>query len=181
MFRSIALSAICAISVSGCLEMSEAERTQGLPTGVALENFAPKFPIGIAQDSDQLGVAPSIVKGRLAQYARQCIDGKVTETQRRTEGMGMPVGGRLLLSYRASISNEDGIDRLIIAQQPSGAVLTTEAGRQSNVQLSMQILSDGAGGTTLKTTRNRTFGDLYTAAIAWANGSSTSCPGIFGS
>ena len=157
------------------------ESSQGLPTGVALEAFAPKFPIGIAQDTDQIPFASTVVKSRLGQFARQCLDGKVTETRREAPGRIAPINQRLYLAYRSSITNEDGIDRLIISQQASGAVLTTDAGQLPNVQLAMRILSDGTGGTTLKTTRNRTYGGLYNSALAWANGSSTSCPGIFAS
>lgn len=163
------------------MQTSGPESSQGLPTGVALETFAPKFRIGIAQSTDQVGSAPTVVKSRLDQFARQCLDGKTIETRREALGTITPVNQRLLLTYRSAISNEDGIERLIISQQASGAVLTTNAGRLPNVQFSMQILSDGAGGTTLNTTRNKTYADLYKSALTWANGSSTSCPGIFAS
>ncbi len=180
MLRATAVTVFFTILAAGCMSTSGPESTEGLPTGVALEAFAPKFPFGVAQSTEQIASSPNDVKTRLAQYARQCLDNKTTTTQ-RVSGLGMPVGGQLLRGYRASITNEDGIDRLIIAQRLGGAVMTNEAGLMSNVQYSMQILSDGAGGTTLRTTRNKTFFDLHAAALSWANGSSTSCPGIFAS
>lgn len=178
MIRSTFFAGFCSLLVTGCVELSEAERTQGLPTGVAMEAFAPKFPLGVAQGTDQVASTPSDVKARLARFASHCLDGKTIETQ-RVSNLGMPLGGRLFRTFRSSISNEDGINRLIISQQLSGAVLTTDAGRLPNVQFSMQILSDGSGGTTLKTTRNRTFFDLHDSAVDWASGTSTTCPGIF--
>lgn len=180
MFKTIGVVITCGLLATACMPTSGPETTQGLPTGMALEAFAPKFPIGVAKDTVQVAASPSTVTARLSNFARQCINGKTIRTQ-RTTGLGMPVGGAMLQTYRASISNEDGTKRLIISQQLSGAVVTTSAGYLPNVQFSMKILSDGAGGTTLSTVRNKTYFDLQKASVAWANGTSTSCPGLFAS
>ncbi|WP_298562423.1 hypothetical protein [uncultured Aliiroseovarius sp.] len=187
MIKKFLILASCAGLLAGCVSettsgpvdtKASAARSVGIPTGKALEEFAPRFKIGITQHANKVAADPRTVEARLAAFARQCIDGKTIKTQRYTQ-MGMPFGGAMNQTYRARISNEDGIKRLIISQQLSGAVLTTAAGKKANVQLSTQILSDGAGGTLLKTTRNKTFFDLSAAAIEWAKGSSTSCPGLF--
>ncbi len=172
------VACVAVLSACGPAGMQEAMQN-GLRSGVALEEFAPGFPIGIAQQSDEIAASPATVSARLAQFARNCVDGRATQTQRETR-MGMPVGGRLITKYRSRITNEDGAPRFIIAQELSGAVLnTSQPGAQGyNVQVSSKILSNGSGGTTLVTTRNRTFGDLSDVALGWAKGTSKSCPSV---
>lgn len=164
--------------LSACNPGMQQAAQDGLRSGVALEQFAPSFPVGIAQQSDGIAASPAIVRSRLEQFARHCVDGRATRTQRETRS-GMPVGGRMFTTYKSRITNEDGTERFIIAQELSGSVVVGQNGGQGyNVQVSTKILADGAGGTTLLTTRNRTFGDLFNVALGWARGTSNSCPKV---
>lgn len=176
--REFSLVLVCGLGLSGCIAGGSATQ-DGLPTGVALEQFAPSFPLGIAEQRVSIAAAPATVQSRLNAFGQNCLNGR-TVTTGRVAGGGMPVGGQMTQTYFTAITNEDGTSRFIVAQQLGGAVATTQAGLQRNVQLSTKILSDGQGGTILETVANRTFGDIINASTAWANGSSTSCPGIFG-
>ena len=176
--RRALLATICGLGLTGCMTGGTAMQ-EGLPTGVALEEFAPSFPLGTTERTTTVSASPTVVRNRLAAFGTNCLNGRTSVTMRRRK-VGLPVGGRMTQTYRTAITNEDGTTRFIVAQQVGGSVLTTEAGRRSNVQLSTRILSDGQGGTVLQTVANRTFSDIIKASTAWANGSSQSCPGIFG-
>ncbi len=169
---------LAALALAGCVAGNTTAMKEGLPTGVALEEFAPSFRIGFSESSTTVAAAPSVVRERLRAFGETCLNGRTAVVQ-RTSG-GLPMGGQMTQTYKTAITNEDGTQRFIIAQQLGGAVLTNDAGRAMNVQVSTKIQAGANGGTVLNTVSNRTFGALVQASNDWANGTSNTCPGIFG-
>lgn len=137
-------------------------------SGQHFEEVAARNSFLVTNTETMIASPSSKVKAQLSQLAAKCINGVGSVTTITSGGGANIQSGVIARSYKAGVSNEGDVDRLVIFLENRGGSPT--------VVVSTKIIPQADGTTLLSTVHGKTFDLFHRAAVNWASRSQTGCP-----